>query len=144
MSNPISSFLQSLKLNALPSFAALQHGKIVTVPKDAKIPETLQTLITHKITAVPVVEDDKPLAIVSMIELMNHFLNNFEEENLKREVKHTYDFFSLVISKKHVSQEKAADIKGMITRVSFLMQRTWRSRACLLSQRANFLLLGCC
>jgi len=102
-------------LNSLPDFATLKQG-VVTIPKSSSIPDALKTLIDHKITSVPVVEDNDPnkaIGLVSILDILNHFLNNFEAENIRREVKHTYDFFSLIISKKHVNQEKASEIKEL-------------------------------
>jgi len=104
--------LSSFTLDSLPQFSHLR--KIVTLPPNALIPDAIKVLTENKITAAPIVDqNDKPVAIVSVMDVMDHCLNNFTEEHLKREAKHTYDFFSLVIARKEIGTRKATEIQEL-------------------------------
>jgi hypothetical protein len=48
----------------------------------------------------------------SIMDVMEHVVNNFKEENIRRMEKHSFDYFSLLISKKVLDTESADSIQG--------------------------------
>jgi len=105
MSDSVIHFLKSIKCSN-PFFPNIS-SHLVTVDKDAKIMDAFQKIINHKILSVPVVDKNSmPVAVFSMLDLTNHFVNMFKEEDLKgMNSKRTFDLFSSWIDLKEKRNE---------------------------------------
>lgn len=50
--------------------------------------------------------------MVSVLHLIDHMLNHYLEENIKKQMKHTFHFFSILIERKEMEKRTINHIKG--------------------------------
>ena len=113
-------YLESFNCKS-PLFPNEDHT-VITCSSHATIPEAMQLLISNQILAVPVIDANTgvPVSVVSLVDLMDHFLKKFPKENVSRIEKHMFDFFSLQISQKEMQKEEVMSIQGSKNCSNFL------------------------
>jgi len=108
------NFFKSLKCTH-PFFPSTTSN-IVSVSKDTKIVQVFEKLINNRILSVPVLnKDGEVVSVFSMLDFVNHFVNNFNEEELKGlNTKKTSEFFfhytDLKEKKREVLSERTAQV----------------------------------
>jgi len=89
-------------------------NQVVTTNRNETVPQAFQKLHEHKILSMPVLNDDGSCTnVLTVMDLLAHMLNNFAEENVKNVVKHTFDYFSMKITEKEISQSKLSTVKEL-------------------------------
>jgi acetoin utilization protein AcuB len=56
---------------------------LITISPEAPITEAIQTLRKHKINALPVVENDQLIGIITVVDLLHEFMRRLELEESK-------------------------------------------------------------
>jgi len=89
----------------------VQAPKLITATTSDSLTCAFQKLCENKILAIPVVDTTgTPKGIVSVIDIICYLNDKFDEESLKGSIKHTFDFFSLVITKREISDKSIATL----------------------------------
>jgi CBS domain-containing protein len=112
-SDPLINFFKTVKCSN-PFFP--NANAVVTINKDATITEAFEKLIKHKILSIPVLDKSgEAVSIFSMLDLVNHFVNEFDEEEIKcLNTTKTYDYFFHYADLKEKKQEIASERVGQV------------------------------
>jgi len=83
-------------------------ARVITISKNATIPEALQSMIDHHIKALVVVDPKTDVACcaITIVDILDHLLNNFAPQDFAN-----YEIFKLTQTKEHITKQSISDIQ---------------------------------